>query len=105
MSNYERDLYLTNLILGCDHIYEEFERPYGYGKFDTHFVCIRCNREEDFRYKFSTPDGFFTLWKWAEKQNSWWFEFWHDKWWIEYIEPDKFADAIYYFVKTYINKN
>ncbi len=58
-------------------------------------------------YNFSTSDGFFKLWNWAQDQ-EWWDE------WIDstvkgcftrkdalemYVHPDRFADEIYSYLK------
>lgn len=53
-------------------------------------------------HNFSTWTGFGKLWEWAQKQE--WFQSFYEaigEWEIinNYIHPDRFADAIYQFLK------
>jgi hypothetical protein len=99
--NRDRDQFLTEAMGEVWHVVEEgFVEGFG----DT-FKCScgldgyparMCRKKNK---TFSTPDGFFKLWEWCENQ-TWWFEFWHDKAWIELVRnPDKFADAIYDYIQ------
>jgi hypothetical protein len=51
---------------------------------------------------FSTPDGFFKLWNWAKEQEWFWEGVFHR---LDYqvpelfINPDRFADAVYAYLK------
>jgi hypothetical protein len=104
----ERNNFLTEAILNCNHDYEDIERPYGYGEFDTILICSKCGKEKYHFIRFSTPDGFFKLWNWAKEQN-WWEQFLikhcqasqytHIAIDIKYINPDRFANVIYEFLK------
>ena len=51
---------------------------------------------------FSTWQGFGQAWEWAQKQ-GWWEDFWiysnDDNGIIDFIHPDRFADALYEFLK------
>jgi len=54
---------------------------------------------------FSTPDGFFKLWDWAQKQE--WFELFRNTEMMSmhlikgfsWVNPDKFADTVYEFLR------
>jgi hypothetical protein len=97
----ERDKYLTEAMGECWH-----ESDWG------QTICKHCRRTNDPRYfdfdeqnkTFSSWSGFGKLWNWSQKQ-EWWMEF--KNWYIcrnkvtfEYlIHPDRFADAVYEFLK------
>lgn len=109
--NTERDKFLTEAIGECWH-----KMHYA----DGGWHCFTCKTEgcEDNPYQvyhqninFSTPDGFFKLWNWSQKQ-EWWDIFimrnrgcWDDG---EdnsptinsyLINPDHFADTVNVFLK------
>lgn len=90
---------------------------------DCHRRKVWKNEEGEilsFPYDFSTPEGFFKFWNWAQEQ-EWWDEFMCDQGCslraeveaivpdekiryvysprIELIHPDRFADAVYNFLK------
>jgi len=79
--------------------------------------CIKCGAEfwaneietANKKHNFSTPDGFFKLWEWSQKQ----------EWWVHwgtkngdygipliqelFINPDRFANAVYVYLKEQSN--
>jgi hypothetical protein len=72
--NWERDTFLTDAILGCEHHYSSYPKPYGYGDFDTEEVCDKCNHKECDIIFFAEWKGYGKLFEWAEKQ-IWWSDF------------------------------
>lgn len=116
----ERDKYLTEAIGECWHEHDFGTCP---------SKCPKCgitNRHvdmgEDFHdiiyqgANFSTPDGFFKLWEWVQKQNEWANEFiyifFEDSWKsgltnsqfiYHQINPDRFADAVCAYLKENTN--
>lgn len=108
--NTERDRFLTEAMGQCWHDWSE--------RFDGHtsyLNCLKChaynsNTIERFRpsMDFSTWSGFGILWEWGINQN--WFGTFSKFHTIGsdkdntailqiYINPDKFADAVYNFLK------
>jgi hypothetical protein len=94
--NIKRDKFLTEAMGECWHV--------GAPNF-----CVKCKDAFEFgtfQNNFSTPDGFFKLWKWAQEQ-EWWENFrmltFTGATWIghedRFINPDRFADAVYAFLK------
>jgi hypothetical protein len=110
--NTERDKFLTETMGECWHEWTPtlLLQDYVTAK-DT---CKKCGAESNW-YKrsskqpphmcidFSTPDGFFKLWEWAQEQE--WFNQIVDEnteLYCElksFINPDIFADAVYAFLK------
>ncbi len=118
----ERNKFLTEVMGGCWH--EEYRYMYDIadspkkkalqGEFsetmwdivNNQLACEKClsfwgcgNSNVD----FSTWEGFGKLWEWA-KQQSWWVDFnvylaLQDDSIVHYIHPDKFADAVYEYLK------
>lgn len=104
----EREKFLTEAMGECWH-----EKV---SEFFPGVICISCgaySEDDNYRYDFSTPEGFFKLWKWAQKQ-TWWKKFIEpigkivcdcgecndcmiDTHWVD---PDLFADIIYEFLIT-----
>jgi hypothetical protein len=99
--NQERNKFLTELVTGdkakwicheCDIISQRK-------------ICD-CKGAGWSRYNFSTWDGFGKLKEWAEKR-EWWKQFkcdvryngWHYALDDDLIHPDRFAEAIYEFLK------
>lgn len=92
----ERDKYLTEAIGWeldeLDPAYKIYVSPIG-----EYRTCP---------IDFSTPNGFFQLWNWAQKQ-EWWIDYGQGltgNWdsvgnWRQYINPDKFADAVHEYLK------
>lgn len=117
--NTERNKFLTEAMGECWHewyVSREFLDEFGHG---TTQNCSKCWKRKSIRtenVKFSTWEGFGKLWEWSQKQ-EWWKEFcfspkgdgYHcyqvpkglDKFAIgcAYIHPDRFADAVYHFLK------
>ncbi len=112
--NIDRDKYLTEAMGLCWH--EENKQ-----RKDV-LRCV-CSNQNHYNYtlerhieksnpNFSTWSAFGTLWEFAIKQ-EWWMEFWVKEGqfyknsvakapvviWNELINPDKFADALYKFLK------
>jgi len=96
----ERDKFLTEAMGGCWHerVYHKNSPPVE--------PCIHCgstNGNQD-KPDLSTPDGFFKLWEWGQKQ-EWWSVFYYlvtygeDASLQHIIHPDRFADAVYEFLK------
>jgi hypothetical protein len=101
MNNIYRDKFLTIQLGECWH---EFG-------FQICPICKICkgthiNLTKPFYNNFSTPDGFFKLWNWSQEQ-EWWGAL---KWRMSdidaqhhiaerYIHPDRFADAVYNYLK------
>ena len=76
-------------------------------------ACFKCGKAKQFALNpdFSTWQDFGQLWEWAIKQ-EWWFQFKislkyipekHELYGVvdveKYISPDKFADALYEYLK------
>ncbi len=108
----ERDKFLTEEVLNeCWHEWGwQHDTPKG------HYKCILCHEIELDKNNndFSTPEGFFKLWN-AAKEKDWWMlfvtkaydkvEFWGCLSFIEEIvHPDRFADAVYNFLKETTNE-
>ena len=89
-----RDKFLTEAIGECWHS----DDP------DMHTFTTRCRicGEAGETTNFSTWQGFGKLWEWAQNQ-GWWEDFWiysnDDNGIIDFIHPDRFADALYEFLK------
>lgn len=98
--NTERDKFLTEQMGECWHEFShEKKAPCG-----TYKVCV-CGRENyifpcDNTY-FSTWDGFGKLWEWAQKQPFWMKMIgkFHAEGFYHFINPGRFADAVYEFLK------
>jgi hypothetical protein len=115
--NKERDQFLTEAMGEVWHVIEEgFIKGFG----DT-FKCScglenysarMCRKKNK---TFSTPDGFFKLWKWANEQR-WWENFWcncllwtskcyrpdfriREDFKFGFVNPDNFANALYNYLK------
>lgn len=99
--NTERDKFLCEVIGGYWHysIYTVRGNECSCGKWWS-----QCSKTQP---DFSTWEGFGKLWEWSEKQ-EWWKEYssmnMHDRKAYgvvptRYINPDKFADAVYNFLK------
>ena len=100
----ERDRFLTEAMGECWH--EEDDA------FPNRYVCIHCKRSWPFGIpinNFPAWTGFGKLWEWAKEQD-WWERFTnynfvafysHDSRGIDLqlIHPDRFADAVYTFLK------
>ncbi len=104
--NQERDKFLTEKVLGGKHYNSIGEKhfywiPDSFGMMTNDPVIIP---------DFSTPEGFFKLWN-AAKEKDWWLS---DAFFASldsmllkkrkvdmnlFIHPDRFADAIYKFLK------
>lgn len=111
----ERDKFLTEVMGECWHIREGIEY---YTDSGTPYHVCRCGKKLVFHEistfynpNFSTWIGFGKLWEWATQQD-WWEKFtdlceynrqFHQKWahqvLPEIIHQDKFADAVYKFLK------
>ena len=96
----KRDKFLTEQIGECWHEGCELFIA-SEGKF--HCECGKW-MSYPHRQTFSTSDGFFKLWEWSQQQ-EWWYDFLNkDQCFgfavsIELVNPDRFADAIYQFLK------
>ncbi len=108
----ERDKFLTEEVLNeCWHEWGwQHDTPKG------HYKCILCHEIELDKNNndFSTPEGFFKLWN-AAKEKDWWVAFWDSDYedsdliqpWpktdymTHYIHPDRFANAVYEFLKEF----
>jgi hypothetical protein len=103
----ERDKFLTEQMGECWHKPED--KP--------HFArCIYCDSVTYENTSFSTPDGFFKLWNWAQKQG--WYKS-LKRFVLEkrsdmasyqiipdhLIHPDRFADAAYKYLKERDNEH
>lgn len=113
----ERDKFLTEAMGECWH---EWEGPQYYKQVDDspRYVCQLCGIGSAYNTRqtdFSTWTGFGKLWEWAQGQ-EWWGMFGdkviydesdithekHQQWISDlewFIRPDRFADAIYIFLK------
>ena len=111
--NTERDKFLTEAMDECWHKW--VRRGYLETSKMPGWLCINCNNgvgaihahaPSPLRNDFSTPDGFFKLWGWAQKQ-EWWNSFVYEYTGvhldalnlISLINPDRFSNAIYEFLK------
>lgn len=98
----DRDKYLTEAMgwIECDRW--TYYNPYSVQKTCEHENCY----PKQFPCKYDTWQGFGTLWEWAIKQ-EWWASFNYEPdlliGWVKrkYINPDKFADALYEFLKEH----
>lgn len=107
-----RDEFLTEYMGECVHI---FDIDWDNREFVEKHYCLICNADFNHVTKlndFSTPNGFFKLWNWSQKQ-EWWLEFWlQDDLGLQYglmgmlafIDPNRFADAVYKFLKEKDNE-
>ena len=95
----ERNKYLTEAMGDCWHKWGMPDR------FTVH--CTKCkmnigrNMNMPTKNNFSSWEGFGKLFGWASKQD-WWEEPHNDYYEVlpdKYIDPDKFANAIYRFLK------
>lgn len=99
----ERDKYLTESLGECWHGISRTNNP--------RHTCTKCGLKSDELYtftfnNFSTPDGFFKLWNWAQEQ-EWFIPFtfkmsmigdsYHMR--TDIIHPDRFSNAVYKFLK------
>ena len=103
--NLKRDKFLVEYMGGCWHDETNpINHHYAYG---TRFKCLKCG--EEFWGARHHPDfeewqGFGWLWDKA-KGKEWWDDFCkstpHKAWLfpIGWIHPDRFADALYEFLK------
>jgi hypothetical protein len=113
--NIERNRFLTEAMNECWHEFLQVPKPFDEGTKESD-ICAKCGEEKPVAYNnFSTPDGFFKLWSWAQKQ-EWWadvvrWDFFIDEEGITnganfiqeaMIDPDRFADAVYQFLKEKI---
>jgi len=104
----ERDKFLTEAMGGCWHVWKQI-----YSGGGSH--CVHCERywplfpdEPQQRIiqdcRISTWEGFGKLWEWAQKQ-EWWSVFYYlvtygeDANLQHIIHPDRFAEAVYEFLK------
>lgn len=105
----EINKYLTEQLGECWHEYV-WQTAYA-PQVDSYYKCIDCSHEvfgqtmNPGNGDFSTPDGFFKLWRWAIEQ-EWWNDFINSigGWtvWIEpekIIDPETFAKAIANYLK------
>lgn len=104
--NQERDKFLTEATGGCWHQWNQSP---------THsldVICIKCGhrryykQQNDDKYNFSTWEDFGKLWEWVRRQKWLWDSPFYDatEYGIhtikaEFINPDRFADAVYEFLK------
>jgi len=106
----KRDAFLTEAMGKCWHEWVERES----GLFEAE-DCSKCNAYKDTdtvgEHNFSTWEGFGKLWEWAQKQGWWNYmkfignyteqttvnEFTHSNC---IIHPDRFADAVYKYLKN-----
>lgn len=110
--NTERDSFLTEAMGLCWHeLSVNYSRP----------VCIKCDKNEydnpnfsleNYKYNFSTWDGFGILWEWSIKQ-EWFMNLYEDHMYGAvgrkynptvhilrfFINPDGFANIIYEFIR------
>lgn len=96
--NTERDKRLTEAMGECWHEKKPVLVP----------QCIKCFKTDYVQNDFSTPDGFFKLWNWAQGQ-EWWrkFQHYHEGFTVnvdyffheDIINPDRFADAVDKFLQ------
>lgn len=96
MNNIERDKFLTEAMGECWHQWCTKSSFSGF--------CDKCQTQivDKTQNDFSTWEGFGKLWEWAQKQDGWRdfiaYEFgWGD---FSIIDPDKFANAVYKFLKN-----
>lgn len=102
-----RNRFLTEAMGKCWHLIGESASGSGFyecrcGKVFALNEYASCNDEND----FSTWEGFGKLWEWAQEQ-EWWRAFAlsfgnvHYDWLFrqDTIHPDRFADALYEFLK------
>jgi hypothetical protein len=108
--NTERDKFLTEAMGGCWH---DFSKLQNMG-FTAYLICDKCGATEiNETTNFSTWGGFGKLWEWSQKQ-EWWTMFcfkmkdqidWDiDDFLNHHINPDRFADAVYEFVRVQVIK-
>ena len=120
--NTQRDKFLTEQVLGgCWHETSKSNAPIEHVVFGSPTRCGKCGNRDlstifnPWNKSLSTPEGFFKLWN-AAKEKDWW-EFFlaaekmdrnldipqiKDKrlyWFEDYINPDRFADALEAFLK------
>lgn len=102
---FERDKFLTEAIGECWHEWKEVCRA---GNCWGYHECQECGKLLG-QYKpveqnnFSTWQGLGKLWEWATQQ-EWWYLFLYtygdgNNIYYRYINPTKFADAVYEFLK------
>lgn len=105
----KRDKYLTEQMGECYHVYEKTRSPRV--TIDDKDLCLICNNRISLNYSnpdFSTWNGFGKLFEWSTAQT----------WWIDFIlsrrepgvfsfsaniEPTKFANSIYEYLKEQNN--
>ena len=90
--NTERDKFLTEAMGECFEVY-------GRNKNGEPRRCNYC--DNPLATDFSTWEGFGKLWTWAQKQ-GWWIKImlrFQNEGFYHYIHPDRFADAVYAFLK------
>jgi len=100
--NEARDKFLTEAMGECWHEWGSYNSAV-----HTRF-CNKCfaDKRHGINTDFSTPDGFFKLWNWAQKQ-EWWLE---SADWLngglntmhvyEYlINPNRFAAMVYNYLR------
>jgi hypothetical protein len=96
VANIERDKFLTEMMGECWH--EQGKANYAGGMF-LFWTCAKC--KEGFKKSdindFSAWEGFGKLWEFAIKQD-WWQGF-LNKQTTEIINPDRFSNAVYEFLK------
>lgn len=105
----ERDKFLTEAMGECWHGWRE-PKPKYIGDARWPCTCGENHGDIDFNNDFSTWEGFGKLWEWVQKQ-EWWILFVDDNQTDEHgletingylrrlINPDRFADAVYKFLK------
>lgn len=113
MDSIDRDKYLTEKMGLCYHELQcEYSRP----------VCTKCGKNENdnpnfalenYKYNFSTWEGFGKLWEWATEQEGFMSLFEDHMYGRDkehkpsvyilksFFNPDKFADTIYKFLTTH----
>jgi len=99
----ERDKFLTEAIGECWHWADENILD-STRKWIICHTCNDCGKAWTCRNDFSTWEGFGKLWEWTQQQS------WKDdllvkilcesqNWVKELIHPDRFADAVYNYLK------
>lgn len=113
----ERDKFLTEAIGECWHDWKVVETYFfeEFGRDVSVFECSKCGDfisggdfETPYQINFSTWGSFGKLWEWVQKK-EWWSDFIVEMMGCHYdpvnlimhIHPDRFADALYEFLREY----
>lgn len=101
--NIERNKFLTEKVLGeCWHEWKPKKEPHHLQ------LCIHCRADKPFHENtdFSTWEGFGKLWEACQKKEWWKIFVWRSGVRgrnlylnLNLIHPDRFADAVYEFLK------